>query len=137
MNKHLTKGFTLIELLVVIAILGILSAVVLVAINPGERMAEARDSGKKSAVGQVSTAVEACYTNNSGTYDNCDTIAELTTSGYLKQAPNPAPTITASSGEVTITLTLEAASHPCSSGSAAPKVWTYSSATGQSTVVCT
>lgn len=38
------KGFTLIELLIVIAILGVLAAAVLVAINPGQRIASARNS---------------------------------------------------------------------------------------------
>src|SRR3989344_8645750 len=38
------KGFTLIELLIVIAILGVLAAAVLVAINPGQRIASARNA---------------------------------------------------------------------------------------------
>ncbi|HKZ34561.1 MAG TPA: type II secretion system protein [Patescibacteria group bacterium] len=58
------KGFTLIELLVVIAIIGVLAAVVLVAINPAERLAQARDSGRKSDVGQIATALEAYFTTS-------------------------------------------------------------------------
>jgi type IV pilus assembly protein PilA len=89
MKKSLTQGFTLIELLVVIAILGILAAVVLVAINPGQRIKEANDSGVKSAVGQVATALESCFTNNGGKYASgkCDTVANLISGGYLKQNP--------------------------------------------------
>lgn len=61
-------GFTLIELLVVIAVLGILAAVVLVAINPAKRLQAARDAGAKSDIGQMATALEAYYTENNGTY---------------------------------------------------------------------
>lgn len=90
------KGFTLIELLVVIAVLGILAAVVLVAINPTARMNEARDAGKKNDVGQVALAVETCYTSNEGSYvvvagtaadTDCSDTSALETDGFLKRAP--------------------------------------------------
>ncbi len=83
------KGFTLIELLVVIAVLGILASVVLVAINPSERIKEARDTGVKSDVDQVMQAVQACYTQQAasgGDYHDCNTLSELETLGYLKSA---------------------------------------------------
>ena len=82
MNK---KGFTLIELLVVIAVLGILAAVVLVAINPTKRLQDARNAGVKSDVGQIGTALEAYYTENNGVYPA--NIAALVTDQQLKQAP--------------------------------------------------
>jgi prepilin-type N-terminal cleavage/methylation domain-containing protein len=87
MQKAITKGFTLIELLVVIAIIGILAAVVLVAINPAERIAESNDSKTKSNIGQVATAMESCYTANQGTYaaGSCDSTANLSSAGFLKQ----------------------------------------------------
>ncbi len=89
------KGFTLIELLVVIAVLGILSAVVLVAINPAERLRSARDAGAKNSIGQIATALEAYFTANNGTYPpyiatNTYLGLEALTSGeFLKNLPTP------------------------------------------------
>ncbi len=47
------KGFTLIELLVVIAIIVILAGVIVMAINPGERLAESRDQERKTQMRKV------------------------------------------------------------------------------------
>lgn len=60
--KMTQKGFTLIELLIVMAILGVLAVVVLVAINPVEQLARARDSGKVSGVQQLGRAATAYFT---------------------------------------------------------------------------
>lgn len=62
--KKINKGFTLIELLIVMAILGVLAVIVLVAINPAEQMARARDTGRISGVQQVGRAIAAYYTGN-------------------------------------------------------------------------
>lgn len=59
------KGFTLIELLIVMAILGVLAVVVLVAINPAEQLARARDSGRISAANQLGRALAAYFTGQS------------------------------------------------------------------------
>ena len=56
------KGFTLIELLIVIAIMGILAAAILVAINPGKRMAQARDAQRKQDIAAISNALAGYYT---------------------------------------------------------------------------
>ena len=56
------SAFTLIELLVVIAILGILAAAVLVAINPGKRLAQARDAQRKQDINAIANALIGYYT---------------------------------------------------------------------------
>jgi len=58
------KGFTLIELLIVIAVLGVLAAVVLVAIDPAQQLARGRDSGRKTSIGQLGRSLQAYYTSN-------------------------------------------------------------------------
>lgn len=84
-NPAQKLGFTLIELLVVIAIVGVLAAVVLVAINPARRLAQARDAGRKSDVSQLATGSEAYFT----TYGRYPTsFAELTVIGDLKRIPS-------------------------------------------------
>ena len=57
--KKLQKGFTLVELLVVIGILAILTAVVLVAVNPGRQLIQARDTQRKADVNTISSAIIA------------------------------------------------------------------------------
>jgi len=52
-------SFTLVELLVVIAILGILSAAIIVAINPAKRSRQARDAKRKSDISALTNAIIA------------------------------------------------------------------------------
>lgn len=88
------RGFTLIELLVVIAVIGVLAAIVLLAVNPGEQLARARDTSRISGITQVGRALQAYYTvQNPAAYPATGTtwMTTMVTSQDLKVAPtNPA-----------------------------------------------
>ncbi|MFA5053482.1 MAG: type II secretion system protein [Parcubacteria group bacterium] len=64
--QNFRKGFTLIELLIVIGILAVLSSVVVIILNPGELLAEGRDSRRISDLNTIRAALM----------------------GYLTQVPN-------------------------------------------------
>lgn len=83
--KTFQKGFTLIELLVVIAVIGILAAGVLTAINPLQKMNQARDANIKNDVAQVAQAAQAYFTANAGVYPASKTV--FTTDNELKTFP--------------------------------------------------
>ena len=57
------NGFTLMELLVVIAIIGILAGMIMVSMNSSRQ--KARDTRRKSDLGQISLALESFYDNQS------------------------------------------------------------------------
>lgn len=60
------KGFTLIEMLVVIGIIGILAAIVLVAVNPGRQFSQARDTQRRSDLYAITNAVYQFAVDNEG-----------------------------------------------------------------------
>jgi prepilin-type N-terminal cleavage/methylation domain-containing protein len=66
MTNTNNKGFTLIELLVVIAIIGVLAAVVLLAINPAEMLRRSRDTNRMSDMVTVRKAIDAVIASGSG-----------------------------------------------------------------------
>jgi len=66
MSKRLFRGFTLIELLVVIGILGILLAIVLIAINPAAQFAQANNTKRQSDVSAILNAVHQFAADSRG-----------------------------------------------------------------------
>jgi prepilin-type N-terminal cleavage/methylation domain-containing protein len=72
------KGFTLLEILLVIAAIGILAAIVLVAINPNRQIAQARNLVRQADINTIQKALEQ-YLIDSGRYPN----SVSTTPGYI------------------------------------------------------
>lgn len=62
----LKKGFTLIELLVVIGILGILLAIVLIAINPARQFAQADNTKRSSDLNTIINAIHQYSADHRG-----------------------------------------------------------------------
>lgn len=62
------RGFTLVELLVVIAIIGILVAVVFVALDPEQRFQQARDAVRQNDVQEILSAIKRHQVDNDGSY---------------------------------------------------------------------
>jgi prepilin-type N-terminal cleavage/methylation domain-containing protein len=84
--KLLRNGFTLIELLVVVAVLGILAAVVLVALDPLEQTARGRDSGRISTIAQLGHGLQSYATIQNGSYPlAAGWMSTLVSVGELKQ----------------------------------------------------
>ncbi len=84
------KGFTLIELLVVIAVLGVLATVVIVAINPLQQLARARDTGRLSTVTQLGQSLNTYATANNSQFPvaNATWITSLVSAGEIQAVPS-------------------------------------------------
>ena len=88
-------GFTLIELLVVIAIIGVLAGVLVVVIDPLDKIRSANDSGVVSTITQVGRANDSYGTNHNNTYVGgtfAQSVTDLNTAGETKFTTIPAPT---------------------------------------------
>jgi prepilin-type N-terminal cleavage/methylation domain-containing protein len=77
-TKRASKGFTLLEILLVIAAIGILAAIVLVAINPNRQIAQARNTVRQADINTIQKAVEQ-YLIENGSYPS----SISTTPGYI------------------------------------------------------
>jgi type IV pilus assembly protein PilA len=64
------KGFTLIEILLVIGIIAVLATVVIVALDPAKRFADARDSRRLSDIQSILSAVQQYIVDNEGALPN-------------------------------------------------------------------
>jgi prepilin-type N-terminal cleavage/methylation domain-containing protein len=78
-NQYINKkGFTLLEILLVIAAIGILAAIVLIAINPNKQIAQARDTVRQSDINTIQKALDQ-YLIQRGVYP----ATVSTTPGYI------------------------------------------------------
>jgi prepilin-type N-terminal cleavage/methylation domain-containing protein len=96
------KGFTLIELLLVIAIIGILAAIVIIAVNPNKQLLDARNAQRKTDIKTILDAAYQYSLDNSGAMPNG---AQGGSCVAIPTAPTAALEIMKTSGTCAATLT--------------------------------
>jgi type IV pilus assembly protein PilA len=62
------KGFTLVELLLVISILAIVTAVTIVAVNPGKQLAKSRDTQRSADVYSILSSIHQYSVDHDGAF---------------------------------------------------------------------
>lgn len=67
-RKTTKKGFTLIEILLVIGIIAVLATVVIVALDPAKRFADARDARRHTDVESILSAITQYVVDNKGQF---------------------------------------------------------------------
>lgn len=134
------------ELLVVIAVISVLSAIVVVAINPAKKLAQSRDAVRKSSLQQIVTALASYYTQNSS---YTAALTDLVTTGELKSLPKtpsggvdysyvPNPSTCTSAAKTCLNAavydTYEQPNTACATGTA---YWGWTSSAGIIGKICT
>lgn len=151
-------GFTLLELLIVMAIIGVLAVIVFVAINPTEKQAQARDTGRISSVTQLGHHMVSYYTARGFYPTDSSWAQDLVQSGELSSFPSgirysaysttncttyqqPSPLFTycyandATNGAI-VFATAEANSHNAKCTSPETAYFVYSTADGRGGTIC-
>jgi prepilin-type N-terminal cleavage/methylation domain-containing protein len=67
LKNHAQKGFTLLEVLLVVAIIAILAGIVIIAINPGKNLGDARNTQRSGDVNTILNGVYQYSLDNNGT----------------------------------------------------------------------
>ena len=67
-KKYRYKGFTLLEILLTITLIGILAAIILIAINPNRQLAQVRDLDRQKDITDISQAMQLYNVKNRGEY---------------------------------------------------------------------
>lgn len=133
------KGFTLIELLIVIGIIGVLAGVVLVGIDPVDKINAANDTKIQRDINALANAIESYAATNGGSYFGPTgaalTQADLVTTGNLKLALTPPTGYTCANYSITSTATTAQASCVLKSKKytsvATADTWVWCSSTGR------
>lgn len=145
------KGFTLIELLVVIGIIGILAAIVLVAVNPGRQFAQARNQQRRADLLGITNAIYQFAAEHNGnipatTYDvngapdytaidDCALPATIGTGGFNLAVAGDRDAVGAGAADAELIVPTYIAAIPTdpSTGSAADTAYTICTVNGRLT----